>query len=325
MRPQGLYCPAGDFYIDPIRGVERAVVTHGHSDHCARGHQSMLATAPTGAIARARHGKSAYGTFQAAELGEVIRIGDAQIRFMPAGHVIGSAQIVIETGGARVVISGDYKRAPDPTCTAFEPVICDLFVTEATFGLPVYRHPPLRGELQKIFASQQTFPNRAHVLGVYSLGKAQRIMGELLACGYDRPVYLHHSLIPMTQIYQNFDVPLIPWEPVADMPTDALRGQIVLAPPSAVQEPWARFLPEPLAVGVSGWMQVRGRAQSRQVELPLIVSDHCDWDALCQTVRQVQAETIWVTHGAEDALVHWCQGHGLNAAPLRIAGRRVVQ
>ena len=321
VKPDGLYCPAGDFYIDPSRPVERALVTHGHGDHCVPGSRSLLATEQTVAIAKTRYGADAFGDFQTAKIGEVIRIGDVNVRFVPAGHVLGSAQIVMETGGVRVVVSGDYKRAYDPTCAPFEPVECDLFVTEATFGLPVFRHPPLQGELDRLLTSLAAFPERAHVLGVYALGKAQRIMAELRARGYDRPVYLHGALIKLTELYETLGVPLGPWKEVMEVEKEELRGQIVLAPPGAIQDRWARRLPDALPVGVSGWMQVRARARQRRVELPLIVSDHCDWDALCQTVRDVKAETIWVTHGAEEALVHWCRQQGLASAPLSIAGR----
>ena len=321
VRPDGLYCPAGDFYIDPSRPVDRALVTHGHGDHCAPGAQSLLATPETVAIARTRYGEQAFENFQEAPVGQTIRIGDVEVRFVPAGHVLGSAQIVLETGGARVVVSGDYKRAADPTCAPFEPVECDLFVTEATFGLPVFRHPPLQGELDRLLASLAAFPQRAHVLGVYALGKAQRIMAELRARGYDRPVYLHGALLKLTRLYETLGVPLGPWKQVMEVEKEELRGQIVLAPPGAIQDRWARRLPDALPVGVSGWMQVRARARQRRVELPLIVSDHCDWDALCRTVTEVKAQTIWVTHGAEEALVHWCRQQGLEAAPLSIAGR----
>jgi len=321
VRPDGLYCPAGDFYIDPSRPVDRALVTHGHGDHCAPGARSLLATPETVAIARTRYGEQAFENFQEAPVGQTIRIGDVDVRFVPAGHVLGSAQIVLETGGARVVVSGDYKRAADPTCAPFEPVECDLFVTEATFGLPVFRHPPLQGELDRLLASLAAFPQRAHVLGVYALGKAQRIMAELRARGYDRPVYLHGALLKLTQLYETLGVPLGPWKQVMEVEKEELRGQIVLAPPGAIQDRWARRLPDALPVGVSGWMQVRARARQRRVELPLIVSDHCDWDALCRTVTEVKAQTIWVTHGAEEALVHWCRQQGLEAAPLSIAGR----
>ncbi|WP_316015698.1 ligase-associated DNA damage response exonuclease [Roseobacter sp. HKCCA0434] len=320
VRDEGLYCPPGGFYIDPVQPVDRALVTHGHGDHCRPGHRHLMATADTIAIAQTRYGADAFAAVQAAEEGEVMRIGDVDVHFRPAGHVLGSAQIVIEAGGARAIFTGDYKRAHDPTCTPFAPVPCDLFVTEATFGLPVFRHPPIQGELDRLFTSLAAFPERAHVLGVYALGKAQRIIAELRARGHDAPVYLHGALIKLVELYEALGVPMGEWRPVLDTDKAELRGQIVLAPPGAIQDRWARRLPDALPVGVSGWMQVRARARQRRVELPLIVSDHCDWDALCATVREVQAETVWVTHGAEEALVHWCREQGLEAAPLSIAG-----
>lgn len=321
VRDAGLYCPPGGFWIDPVRPVDRALVTHGHGDHCRPGSAHLMATAETIAIAQTRYGADAFAATQVAEPGEVMRIGDVDVHFAPAGHVLGSAQIVVEVGGARAVVSGDYKRAADPTCMGFEPVACDLFVTEATFGLPVFRHPPVQDELDKLFASIAAFPERCHVLGVYALGKAQRIMAELRARGYDRPVWIHGALSKLTELYGELGVDLGPVRQVMAADKAELAGEIVLAPPGAIQDRWARRLPDALPVGVSGWMQVRARARQRRVELPLIVSDHCDWDALCTTIREVGAETVWVTHGAEEALVHWCREQGLEADPLAIAGR----
>ena len=320
LRPEGLYCPGGDFFIDPQHPVARALVTHGHGDHCRPGSKALMATEHTVAIARTRYGDGAFERFETAALGESMRIGDVDVRFVPAGHVLGSAQVIIEQAGKRAIISGDYKRAHDPTCLPFEPVPCDLFVTEATFGLPVFRHPPLQGELDRLMASLTAFPERCHVIGAYALGKAQRMIAELRMRGYDRPIWIHGALLKLTTLYEELGVPMGEIRQVMASDKKDLAGEIVIAPPSALQDRWARRLPDPLPVGASGWMQVRARARQRRVELPLIVSDHCDWDALCTTIKEVQAETVWVTHGAEEALVHWCQQQGLNAAPLSIAG-----
>lgn len=328
MAPEGLYCVAGDFFIDPHRPVERAVVTHGHSDHCRAGHARLLATPETLAIAELRYGAEAYGATQALRYGETLRIGAATVRLVPAGHVLGSAQVVIEVGGARAVVSGDYKRAPDPTCAPFEPVRCDLFVTEATFGLPVFRWPPVAAEIDKLLKSIAAFPERAHAIGVYPLGKCQRLIAELRRAGWDAPIALHGALTKLTDLYEHLGVPLGPRAEVATAKGEPeklgkadLMGRVVLAPGSALSDRWARRLPDPVICGASGWMTVRQRAKQRGVELPLILSDHVDWDAICATIRETEAETIWVTHGAEEALVHWCLGQGLDAAPLSIAGR----
>ena len=243
------------------------------------------------------------------------------MRLVPAGHVLGSAQVVIEQGGKRAVVSGDYKRTDDSTCAPFELVECDLFVTEATFGLPVFRHPPVAEEMGKLLRSIALFPDRTHVLGVYALGKAQRVIAELRALGWDRTILVHGALTKLCALYETLGVPLGPIEQLrVDKKIDT-AGEIVLAPPSAMQDRWARRLTIPLPVGFSGWMLVRARARQRRVELPLVVSDHCDWDGLTRTVVETGAETVWVTHGAEEALCHWCAGQGIEAAPLSIAGR----
>src|SRR5690349_12408203 len=191
--PSGVCCKAGGFHIDPTRPVERALITHGHSDHARPGHGAVLATRETLRIMAARYGEDFAATKETATLGAAMRIGDATVTFQPAGHVLGSAQIVVESGGTRIVASGDYKRRPDPTCLPFVPVPCDIFITEATFGLPVFRHPPAEAEIARLIASVAQFPERAHLVGAYSLGKAQRVIRMLRVEGYDRTVYLHGS------------------------------------------------------------------------------------------------------------------------------------
>src|SRR5438876_6998867 len=216
MRPQdilmpvsaGLCCKVGGFHIDPIRTVERAVITHGHSDHARPGHARVLATPETIAIMRQRYGETAGGSLQTAGYGETISVGDVSLSLAPAGHILGSAQAVIDYRGTRVVVSGDYKRRPDPTCAAFEPCNCDLFVTEATFGLPVFRHPPDRQEIDKLLHSLSLFPERCHLIGVYALGKCQRVLALLRRAGYEEPVYLHGALIGLTELYESLGVPL---------------------------------------------------------------------------------------------------------------------
>ncbi|MEM6422294.1 MAG: DNA ligase-associated DEXH box helicase, partial [Pseudomonadota bacterium] len=197
----GLYCPAGGFHVDPGRAVERAVVTHAHGDHCRPGHRHLLASPETAVLARTRYGEDAFASVQQLDYGERLKIGDVTIWLAPAGHVLGSAQVVIEHGGRRAVVSGDYKRRTDPAARAFEPVACDLFVTEATFGLPVFRHPPAADEVAKLLSSLETFPERAHAVGAYALGKAQRLILELRAAGYDRPIWLHGALIKLCEAY----------------------------------------------------------------------------------------------------------------------------
>ncbi|WP_118135628.1 ligase-associated DNA damage response exonuclease [Oceanicella sp. SM1341] len=318
-RPEGLYCPEGDFFIDPVRPVPRALITHAHADHARAGHGAVLATRQTLDIMAIRYGEDFAGQRQAAE--EPVSLGGVRVSFHPAGHVLGSAQILLERGGTRVVVSGDYTRTPNPACAPFEPVPCDLFITEATFGLPVFRHPDPAGEIGKLLASQAQFPERTHLVGAYALGKAQRLIMLLREAGYQRPIYLHGALERLCAYHAAEGVALGPLEPATvERGRGTFAGEIVLAPPSAFAAKWAQRFAEPLLCFASGWMQVRARARQRMTELPLVISDHCDWPALTRTIAETGAAEVWVTHGAEDALVHWCLGQGLAARPLRLVG-----
>ena len=318
---KGLYCPLGKFYVDPHKPCGRAVITHGHADHCRRGHRAILATPETVAIAHARYGEKSFGSARALAYGEVLRIGEVDVSLHPAGHVLGSAQVLIEHGGRRAVVSGDYKRRADPSCQPFELVRCDLFITEATFGLPVFHHPPAQDEIAKLISSLETFPRYSHVIGTYALGKAQRLIGELRAAGHDRPIYIHGALRKLCDLYQRLGVDLGDLQDAkAAGDKDRFRGEVVLAPPSAIADRWARRLPDARTGVASGWMSVRQRAKQRGVELPLVISDHADWPELIQTIKDTGAEDVWVTHGREDALVHWCETQGIRARPLTLAG-----
>jgi putative mRNA 3-end processing factor len=316
----GFYCEPGDFYIDPIRPVQRAVITHGHGDHARSGNEQVLATPGTIAIMQQRYGEAAGGSLQPLPYGETLATGGVTVRLVPAGHVLGSAQIVLEYRGTRVVVSGDYKRRPDPTCAPFEPCFCDVFVTEATFGLPVFRHPPDSHEIAKLLRSLTLFPERCHLVGVYALGKCQRVLALLREAGYQEPVYLHGALIGLTELYESLGVPLGPVLPATGVARDAFKGRIVLAPPAAAVDLWPRRLPDPLVAMASGWMRVRQRAKARGVELPLVISDHADWDELTATIEEIAAEEIWVTHGREEALVHYATQKGYSARALALAG-----
>lgn len=321
--PKGLYCPPGDFYVDPTAPVARAVITHGHSDHARAGHGSALATAETLAIMGERYGAAFAASPQAARYGDATTVNDVSIRLVPAGHVLGSAQAVIEYGGKRMVVSGDYKRRRDPTCPLFEPVPCDVFITEATFALPVFRHPDDREEIAKLLKSVAQFPERTHIIGCYALGKAQRVIKLLREAGYDKPIYLHGAMEALCALYERFGVALGPLEPatVAGSAAKAqFAGEIVIAPPSAFQERWARRFQEPLPAFASGWMRIRQRAKQQGVELPLILSDHADWDELTSTVEEIAPQEMWVTHGRDDALLRWAELKGLKARPLRLIG-----
>lgn len=319
-RPEGLYCVPADLFIDPTRAVPRAVVTHAHADHARAGHQALLASAETVALMRARYGANCAGSVQVLAPGTDLRLGDVSLQLQPAGHVLGSCQVVLNHGGARVVISGDYKRGPDASCAPFLPVPCDVFITEATFALPVFVHPPAAQELQKLLTSLTVFPDRAHVLSVYSLGKCQRVLAGLRALGYDAPVYAHAALLPLCAIYEEFGVALGALRPLAGAKPADLAGRLIMAPPGAMGAGVLRKLPDPVIGFASGWMRLRQRARASGVELPLVISDHADWPELLRTLQDVDAPEIWVTHGTEDALIHAAQTQSRRARALRLIG-----
>jgi putative mRNA 3-end processing factor len=318
--PSGVRCKPGGFFIDPTRPVDKAVITHGHSDHARPGHGAVLATQETLDLMRLRYGDSFAGSTQAVRYGETIVLGGAEVTFHPAGHVLGSAQVAVECKGLKIVAAGDYKDAPDPTCTPFELVPCDVFIIEATFGLPVFRHSDAAGEIAKLLHSVAVFPERAHLVGAYSLGKAQRVIALIRQGGYDKPIYLHGAMEKTTNYYVARGIELGELRLVRGAAKEELVGAIALCPPSATQELWARRFPDPVTCFASGWMRVRARARQGGVQLPLVISDHADWDGLTQTIGATGASEIWVTHGQEDALVHWSKSHGLKARPLAIVG-----
>jgi putative mRNA 3-end processing factor len=318
--PIGVCCKLGGFYIDPTQAVDKAVITHGHSDHARAGHGAVLATRETLDLMRMRHGESFAGSTQAVGYGETVAMGGAKVSLHPAGHVLGSAQVAVEARGLRMVASGDYKNVADPTCVGFELVPCDVFITEATFGLPVFSHGDAGGEIAKLLRSLALFPERAHLVGAYSLGKAQRVIALLRKAGYDRPIYLHGAMEKITRYYESRGMNLGRTELVREANKAELAGAVALCPPSALKELWSRRFPDPLTCFASGWMRVRARARQRLVELPLVISDHADWEGLTATVAATGASEVWVTHGREEALVYWSITHGLEARPLEIVG-----
>ncbi|WP_225207410.1 ligase-associated DNA damage response exonuclease [Novosphingobium huizhouense] len=321
--PHGIHVVPADAWIDPARPVATALVTHGHADHARGGHGRTVATPETLAIMQLRYGVEAANEVRAAPVayGETLRLaGGVTATFVPAGHVLGSAQILLEHVGERVVVTGDYKRRPDPTCPPFEPVPCDVFITEATFGLPVFRHPPVAGEIARLTDALATNPERCVLVGAYALGKAQRLIAELRAHGYTPPIYLHGAMERMCRLYEEHGVDLGELRAVAGVPKGALEGQIVVCPPSALNDRWSRRLPDPITAMASGWMRVRQRARQRNVELPLVISDHADWDELTATIAEVNPAETWITHGREEALLRWCQLNQRRARALALVG-----
>ncbi|WP_294191838.1 ligase-associated DNA damage response exonuclease [uncultured Sphingomonas sp.] len=315
--PHGIYVRPADAWIDPSTPQPRALVTHGHADHARGGHGAVWATPETLAIMDVRYGQQSANPVQ---YGETIRLGEVEVGYVPAGHVLGSAQIVLDYRGERVVVSGDYKRRSDPTCAPFEPVKCDVFVTEATFGLPVFRHPDTGDEIDKLIAALHANPTRCVLVGAYALGKAQRVIAELRKRGHEAPIYLHGALQRLCDLYVEQGVRLGELRLVADTPKAEMAGHVVMCPPGALNDRWSRRLPDPITAMASGWMRVRQRARQKNVELPLILSDHADWDELTTTLLEISPKEVWVTHGREDALVHWCMTRQIRARALALAG-----
>lgn len=312
----GLYCPAGDFHIDPVRPVPRALITHGHGDHARAGHGAVLATRQTLAIMAIRYGPDFAGQRQAAE--GPLRFGATTVSFHPAGHILGSAQILVRPDrGPSIAVSGDYCRRANPVCAPYEPVPCDIFVTEATFGLPVFRHPDPAAEMARLRASMAEFPDRKHLIGAYALGKAQRLIALAREAGLDGPIAIHGALQRLCDYHEAEGIALGPLIPATAAEVEA---QLVIAPPSAFASAWVQRFRDPVIGFASGWMAVRARARQRGVELPLVISDHVDWPQVTATIRELAPAEVWITHGAEDGLLRWCEIEGIPARPLRLVG-----
>ena len=317
---RGLYCEPGDFFVDPGRTVDRAIITHGHSDHARPGHGAVLATSETIEIMKTRMGFECAGSFESLAYGAEQLINGVGVRLAPAGHILGAAQVVIDWNGQRAVVSGDYKRAPDPTTPTFEVVPCDVFVTEATFALPVFRHEPAEAEVARLLASIARQPERAHLVGAYGLGKTQRVIKLARQAGYDAPIYLHGALVELCALYQRLGVDLGELRPATTEKSADFAGALVLCPPSAVDDRWSRRFPDPVTAFASGWMRIKGRIRQSGVELPLVISDHADWPELLDTIVETGAEDVWVTHGRDDALVYQLGLMGRKARALSLVG-----
>lgn len=308
---EGLYCPAGDFHIDPWRPVPRAVITHGHGDHARSGMGCYHVVAEGLPILRWRLGDQDYRVHAA---GERFRIGGATLSFHPAGHVLGSSQLRIDAGGEVWVASGDYKRDPDPTCAPFEVVACDVFITESTFGLPIYRWTPATEVARDIVAWREECAGNgeAAILYCYALGKAQRILAEL-AAHTDRPVFVHGAIDAGVQVYREAGVHLLDTRRVADEALAAdFAGELVIAPPSAAGSPWIRRFRRAQQGFASGWMRIRGNRRRRNYDRGFVVSDHADWPSLLRTAHETGARRVIATHGDTDALVRVLNTQGID-------------
>ncbi|MCU0625674.1 MAG: ligase-associated DNA damage response exonuclease [Gemmatimonadaceae bacterium] len=323
---RGLYCEAGDFHVDPWRPVPRAVVTHAHGDHLAWGCDAYLVAEPGRAVAQERLGQYA-SRVEGIAYGEVRTINGVRVSLHPAGHILGSAQVRLEHGGEVWVVSGDYKTAPDPTCAPWEPVRCDLFVTESTFGLPIYRWPDEARVVRDINAwwARNAAEGVTSLLFGYALGKAQRLIAGLdPAIG---PILLHGAVVRMTELYREAGIALPPTAHATAMREsrrDAVRGAIVVAPPSAENTTWARRFGTTSSAFASGWMLVRGARRRRGVARGFALSDHVDWPSLLSAIEATGASRVWVTHGFTGAVVRWLGERGVDARaiPTRWEGER---
>lgn len=314
--PAGLYCPVGDFHIDPWRPVPRAVITHGHGDHARAGMGCYYVVDAGLPILQWRLGDQDYRVHPH---GEYFRIGGATVSFHPAGHVLGSTQVRIEAGGDTWVLSGDFKRDPDPTCLPFEVVPCDVFITEATFGLPIYRWPPAADVAREIVSWREECGahGEAAILYCYALGKAQRVLAEL-AAHTTRPAWLHGAIDAGVQVYRAAGVPMLETLRVADEPGGAaFAGELVIAPPSAAGSPWVRRFRRAQQGFASGWMSIRGNRRRRNLDRGFVISDHADWPALLRTVRETGARRVIATHGDTDALVRVLRESGVEAGAFQ--------
>lgn len=317
--PSGLYCVEGDFFIDPWAPVERALITHAHGDHARPGSRSYLCASPCAALLRRRFGDGT--AIESVEYGVRVRISGVRVSFHPAGHVLGSAQIRIEGAGGVWVVSGDYKRAPDPTCDAFETLRCDTFVTESTFGLPIYRWDPTSVVISEILGwwDGNREAGRASVLFCYTLGKAQRLLAEL-ASVTDRPVLVHGMMLGMIEAYRDAGVRMLLVRPATERPRgSSYAGELVLAPLSARGTPWMRRLGEHSDAFASGLVRVRGVRRQRAYDRGFAISDHADWPALLGTIAETGASRVLATHGHAEPLARYLREHGREAGAVRTA------
>ena len=314
--PEGLYCPAADAWIDPWRPVPRALITHAHADHARAGCGEYWAIGRAEGVLRRRLGQNI--SLHPLSYGDVLRLGDAEVSFHSAGHVLGSAQIRLRAGGETWLVSGDYKRDPDPSCDPFELVDCDVFITEATFGMPIYRWPSGPDVAQELLKWWQEAPERASLLFCYAFGKAQRLLAELALLGIKDEVLLHGAMVPITQAYRDQGIDMAPTQPVSALPRQTdLSGRLILAPPSAHRSPWMKRFKAPQTGFASGWMAVRGARRRRGYERGFVLSDHADWAGLVETVRQSKAQQVYVTHGQSDVLARYLnEVEGISSEPL---------
>jgi putative mRNA 3-end processing factor len=316
MTERGLYCEAGDFHVDPWLPVDRAVVTHAHGDHARWGSKAYLASRAGERVLRTRLGPDAV--IDTVDYGHVLTLNGVRVSLHPAGHILGSAQVRVEHGGDVWVVSGDYKTDPDETCTPFEPVRCRNFITESTFGLPIYRWPDERVVLSEIAGWWQAnrAAGRTSVVYAWALGKAQRLLSGLRHFDIG-PILTHGAVERMNRDYRDSGVALAPTTRAGDLPKGHdTRGALVIAPPSAAGTPWLRRFGEVSTAFASGWMRVRGARRRRSLDRGFVISDHVDWPSLLSAVDATGAECVWVTHGYREPVVRWLREQGRQAQAI---------
>ena len=315
-----MFIEAINAYIDPIKPVDKAIITHAHADHAKPNHKSVLATKDTINIMKIRYGENCAKSFQSVAYGEKIYINGINLTLYPAGHILGSAQILIEDKRNKILVTGDYKTVKDKTCQSFELIQTETLITEATFGLPIFKHPNPKDEIEKLLHSIKTFSSKCHIVGAYALGKSQRVISLLREKGYDDTIYLHGAIEKITNYYLNRGIKLGKLKKVTKEDINSLKGKIIIAPPSAIKDKWVRKFSDVRHCLASGWMIVKQRAKQSKIELPLVISDHADWNELTNTILRSNAKKIWLTHGRTDALKYWCKKNNINAEALDLIG-----
>lgn len=320
VRPGGLYCPAGDFYIDPWSSVGRAVITHAHSDHARWGSEQYLASNDSRTLLELRLGKGIK--LQTLPYGEKMIIGSATVSLHPAGHILGSSQVRIEVDGKVALVTGDYKLQDDPTCSAWEPVRCDLMVTESTFGLPVFRWPTISevtGNILQWWRENQAERRTSILLG-YAVGKSQRMIAELLEASSQESsneMFIHGALIGPMVAYRVAGVSLPALRSISEMPGKHDYSQaLIFAPPAAQNSPWMKRFPDASVAMASGWMAIRGTRRRRNVDRGFVVSDHVDWTDLAKAIELCNPTELWVTHGFSDVVARYQSELGRQARPI---------
>jgi putative mRNA 3-end processing factor len=311
----GLYCEQGDFYIDPWQPVQTALITHAHGDHARTGSMHYISSRKSVPILNHRLGE--HVPIDGREYGERIKLGNTWVSFHSAGHILGSSQIRVEHKDEVWVASGDYKRTPDPSCDPFDVQICDHFISEATFAIPIYNWQPGHVVAKQIYDWWFADQDRPTMLFCYALGKAQRVLAEL--CAYtDRKIFLHGAISELTNVYRQAGIKMLPTAMVTDMPKDySFKGDLILAPPSAHRSPWMKRFKEPQTAFASGWMQVRGNRRRKGYEKGFVLSDHADWNELNQTIRETTAKTVYLTHGRTDVLARYLKEQSINVSLLQ--------